>query len=410
MRIILANYRYYISGGPEIYMFNVKEQLEKLGHEVIPYSVRCDINEPTPYSSYFPHGKSDSGDAYFNNVKKTPKNIIRLLSCAFYNKEAYANLRRLIRDTKPDVVYVLQQINALSPSIFKACKDEGIRVVHRLSDFNIMCPRSDFLCKGEVCTSCINGNYKKAQRNNCCHGSKATTAVRIASMKFHKKMNLFDNVDAFVCPTSFTAKKLIESGVDESRVCIIPTFTNIPNSVNYSNDGYALYLGRISEEKGIEYLLDAAVRYPQLQLMITGELNTDYALEMVERAKNLNLLSRVKFTGFVSGEEKNKLINNSACVVCPSTWFENMPNAVLEGFAHGKPVVAFDIGCMPELIDDGINGSIVPLGNSDALGGEIAAYMNGDLSRKCGMAARSKVEEEYSMEKHLNALIRVMQG
>lgn len=121
---------------------------EDAGHTVIPFSVRSPLNEDTPYSRYFPHGKSESGDAYFNNVKKTPKNVARLLSCAFYNREAYKNLRHLIQDERPDVVYVLQQINALSPSIFKACHDEGVRVVHRLSDFNIMCPRSDFLCNG----------------------------------------------------------------------------------------------------------------------------------------------------------------------------------------------------------------------------------------------------------------------
>ena len=123
MKIVLANYRYYVSGGPEIYMFNVKRLLEEAGHTVIPYSVRSPLNEETPFARYFPHGKSESGDAYFDNVKKTPKNIMRLLSCAFYNKEAYKNLRRLIRDEKPDVVYVLQQINALSPSVFKAANE-----------------------------------------------------------------------------------------------------------------------------------------------------------------------------------------------------------------------------------------------------------------------------------------------
>ena len=75
MKIILANYRYYVSGGPEIYMFNVKRLLEDAGHTVIPFSVRSPLNEETPYSRYFPHGKSESGDAYFNNVKKTPKNV-----------------------------------------------------------------------------------------------------------------------------------------------------------------------------------------------------------------------------------------------------------------------------------------------------------------------------------------------
>lgn len=412
MKIILANYRYYVSGGPEIYMFNVKKLLEDAGHTVIPFSVRSPLNEDTSFSKYFPHGKSESGDAYFDNVKKTPRNIARLLSCALFNREAYRNLRKLIRDERPDVVYVLQQINALSPSIFKACHDEGVRVVHRLSDFNMMCPRSDFLCDGEVCTSCLLGDYSKARRMRCCHGSRMTTEVRVASMRFHRYRHLFDYVDAFVCPTKFTADLLVKSGVDSSKVNVVPTFTlpadNIPNDADVDG-AYALYLGRISPEKGVDLLIEASIVNPNLRLKITGRADDPYSASLRKRVELAGAEKRIEFVGFVSGEEKETLISKASCVCCPSTWFENLPNAVLEAYAHAKPVVVFDIGCMPELVRDGETGIVVPLGSMDGLTRAVTSLC-GDTTyaSRLGQAGLRLVATKYSPDSHLSRLLSIL--
>lgn len=412
MKIILANYRYYVSGGPEIYMFNVKRLLEDEGHTVIPFSVRSPLNEETPYSCYFPHGKSESGDAYFDNVKKTPKNIARLLSCAFYNREAYRNLRRLIRGERPDAVYVLQQINALSPSVFKACRDEGVRVVHRLSDFNMMCPRSDFLCDGEVCEACLHGDYGKALERRCCHGSKATTLVRVSSMKYHQRRDLFGCVDAFVCPTRFTASKLVESGVPAPKVHVLPTFVDAPSRgtlAGSESGGYALYLGRISPEKGVDLLVRSVADRPSVRLKITGSLNDPYASSVATMARDLGVGDRVEFVGFVKGEEKTRLIAGSSCVVCPSVWYENMPNAVLEAYSYSKPVVAFDIGCMPELVKDGETGVVVPLGDGARFGEAVESLCSDrDLAREMGDSAKRFVLSEYSSDSHLSRLLAIL--
>ena len=411
MKIILANYRYYVSGGPEIYMFNVKRLLEQAGHTVIPYSVRSPLNEETPYSSYFPHGKSESGEAYLDNVKKTPKNVARLLSCAFYNREAYKNLRRLIRDERPDVVYVLQQINALSPSVFEAAKDEGVRLVHRLSDFNIMCPRSDFLCDGEVCTACIGGDYSKARERRCCHGSRATTEVRVASMRFHRARRFFDCVDAFVCPTAFTASLLERSGVDESKVNVVPTFAPAyeRKAAPLLGGPYVLYLGRISHEKGVDLLVKAVIDRPGLCLKVTGRTDDEYAKDIVAQVEAAGVTDRIEFVGFVKGVEKDALIDGASCVACPSTWYENMPNAVLEAYAHGKPAVVFDVGCMSEIVENGATGTVVPFRDIDALGEAVARYADDpELSRLHGDNGCALANEKYTAQRHLEALVGIL--
>ena len=134
MRILLVNYRYIISGGPEKYMFNIKGLLEKHGHEVIPFSVISTKNEKTEYSKYFvePIGNRDA--IYFNEVKKTPKSIWQMIDRSVYSFEVKKAIQKEINDIKPDIVYIIHFINKLSPSVITGAKELGVPVVVRLSD------------------------------------------------------------------------------------------------------------------------------------------------------------------------------------------------------------------------------------------------------------------------------------
>jgi glycosyltransferase involved in cell wall biosynthesis len=417
MKIILVNYRYYVTGGPEIYLFKIKELLEEDGHEVIPFSVKSERNIPSEYSDYFAQGKSQAGDAYYGQVKKSPKNIMRLLSGAFYNRDAYKKLRKLIRDTRPDVVYVLQQVNALSPSVFRAAKDEGVRVIHRLSDFNMMCAKSDFLLDGNICTSCLRGDYSAASANRCVHGSRAATMIRVAAMRFHRRMRLFDDVSTFVCPSRFTAELLNQSGVSEEKITSIPTFVNSEkitskhNSTKCGNGNYALYLGRIAPEKGIDCLIAAAKTNPQIRMFLTGSTDSAYAQSVLRNVEEAGLSDRIQFTGFVEGAKKDEIIDDAICVLCPSIWYENMPNVVLEAYAHGKPVVAFNVGCMSEFVENGVTGYLVTLKDAVSLGKATETLLSEpDFAASMGESARKKCVRDYSPDAHLRALLEVFDG
>lgn len=408
MKIILVNYRYYRSGGPEAYLFNVKELLERAGHKVIPFSVKSSRNVQSDYSGYFAHGKGEDGEASFANVTKSPKNIMKLLSGAFFNKESYCNLRRLINDENPDVVYVLQQVNALSPSVFKACKDENVRVIHRISDFNMICPRFDFLRDSNVCMECLNEGPKRSLNYNCCHNSRITTSVRVASMLHHKRKKYFEMVDAFVCPTEFTKNVLVKSGIDESKLFVVPTFAPPPRS-NVKHGNNLLFVGRLSEEKGLDSLLDAMDAIDTVKLTIVGDCDSDYARSLQARVSSTSSLSkRVEFLGFLTGDEKEKVYSESFCLVCPSICVENMPNTVLEAYSHELPVVAYDVGCMNEIVQDGVTGFVVPLKDSSRLAEKIYELYNDEtMVHLMGERGRKLYERVYSPEDHLNALVRI---
>lgn len=177
MRIIIANYRYFIAGGPEKYMFKFMDAAEKMGIEVIPFSVNNSQNEKTPYSKYF--AKPRSNQLMYADTKKSISNLIGMVRATVWNYDAKKCLRQLIRDTKPDAVYILHEVNHLSPSIIRAAKKEGVRVVHRISDFFMFCPKYDFLCENEICEACLHGDYRKAIEHRCVKGSKAGTLLRV---------------------------------------------------------------------------------------------------------------------------------------------------------------------------------------------------------------------------------------
>lgn len=405
MKILLVNYRYYPSGGPEAYLFNVKRLLQDAGHSVVPFSVASGRNEPSEFASYFPKGKDLEGNDSFESVKKTPQNIARMVSCAFYNYGAYRRLRQLIHAERPDVVYVLQQVNALSPSVFKACGDEGVPVIHRISDFNMFCPRFDFLLDGEVCTDCIDRGLSESLKHSCFHDSYAATLIRVLSMYYHRARQLFDYVDIFVCPTKYSAGVLEKGGIARDRIRVIPTFAPLTRKSSGCNGDRVLYLGRISPEKGVEYLVRAVTKVPGIILDITGDARGEYPSNVIALAE-AELRERAVFRGFVSGEAKESLFSGAFCVACPSICVENMPNAVLEAYAHGLPVVAFDVGCMCEIIEDGVTGFVVPYKDEEALAERIRALERDRvLARRMGEAGRRLYEERFEPKRHLDALI-----
>ena len=160
MRILIVNYRYFISGGPEKYMFNIKKMLEDNGHEVIPFSIHSNKNVETEYSKYFVEPIGGRDTTYFDEVKKTPKSIWQLLTRSIYSREVEKALKKEINDVKPDLVYIIHFVNKLSPSVITGANKMGVPVVLRLSDYFLLCPRFDFMYEKKVCEECLSKGYK----------------------------------------------------------------------------------------------------------------------------------------------------------------------------------------------------------------------------------------------------------
>lgn len=413
MRVIIANYRYFIAGGPEKYMFKFMDAAQKMGIEVIPFSVNNPQNEETPYRKYF--AKPRSNQLMYADTKKTIGNMIGMVRATVWNCDAENRLRKLIRDTKPDAVYILHEINHLSPSIIRAAKKEGVRTVHRISDFFMFCPKYDFLCENEICEACLHGDYKKAIERKCVKGSKAGTILRVLAMKLYARTKVFDDVDQFICTCEFSKNKLIEGGVPEKKISCVPTFIDSSKITPcFENDKYFLFLGRMAHQKGTIYAIEAMkyLKDTEYVLKITGQISDSEEDQKIWKYIQENRLeNKVVFTGFKHGKELEELISRSTCIVCPAIWYENMPNTVIEAYAYGKPVVASRVGSLAEIVEDEKTGFLFEMRNSKDMADKLRKFVFEEgLSTQLGKQARTLCEERYNTVKHMEEVVKVLKG
>lgn len=407
MRILLVNYRYFISGGPEKYMFNIKKMLEENGHEVIPFSIHSNKNVETEYSKYFvePIGSRDA--TYFEECKKTPKVIMQMLSRSCYSLEVKKAIQKEIIDVKPDLVYIIHFVNKLSPSVIKGAKELGVPVVLRLSDYFLLCPRFDFLCDRKICEDCLTKGYFACLRKKCVKGSLSASLIRVLSMKLHDMMHIYDYVDAFITPSEFLKTKLIANGFHKDKITCIPTFTLSRTTIDEPIVGdYGLYFGRITEEKGVETVVRAYEKLPDKKVKIMGDDTTEEAIRLKKYIKEQNI-NNIEFLGFKSGNELENVIKKARFTMIPSIWYDNLPNTALESFQYYKPVIASNMGSLPELVLDGVNGYLFDPYNPDELVEKIKMLDDDKLVIEMGNNSRKRLEDRFSPKTHYDSLLNI---
>jgi glycosyltransferase involved in cell wall biosynthesis len=407
LRIIGINKYYYIDGGPERYLFSLTDYLETLGHEVIPFAVAYPRNNPSEYDKYFLKPAGGGTETKLDKLEGGISTKLKIALRSVYSVEAKQALEKLIVDTKPDLIYCLNIVNHLSPSLIDAAQKHGVPVVMRLSDYNLICPSYLFLRDGQVCTECERGYYH-ALKHRCVYKSLTATFCRVAGMYIHKFSGIYRKVDAFVTPARFMQEAMIRAGFQESKIHHIPTFVNSSKwTPRYDNDGYILYFGRLTPEKGSEFLirsyLESSTSDP---LIIVG----DGPSEHVEQVKSLAAQAKpgsITLVGGKSGEELQRIVGGAKYVVVPSLCFDNTPNVVYESFAAGKPVIASALGGLPEQVDDE-TGILVEPGNVSQLAAAIDRLSaSPEMIDTLGQGARRRVEEKHSIEDHVDRLLRL---
>ena len=408
MKIILAHYKFYLQGGPERYMFKFMELAKEKGVEVIPFSVKFPANVPSPYSHYFTGNEQAGANFDINN-----HSLGYLLEGAyhdFHNRQAYRNIKALIRETKPDLLYCLIP-GQLTADIFKAAKEEGVPVIHRISDFRLLCGKYNMLRGENVCRECMMGDYRPMVKHRCLKGSKALSVLRAISCDYTRRFRLYDRADAVITPPEYTKKLLVESGFfPENKVFVNPTFIDCAKiAPDFTPGDYVLCLGRFSEEKGFRYAVEAMGYLKDLpvRLAITGT-EESCGETLKARIDALGIRDKIQFTGFVTGQALEELTKKSLCVACPAVWYENMPNVVLESYAYGKPVIASDLGSLAEIVEDKKTGLLFEPKNAEKLA-QCIRFLAEDPKKteEMGRSARKLCEEKYNPEAHWQRFLTI---
>lgn len=413
MKIVIVNYRFFVSGGPERYMFNIMDILQRNGHEVIPFSVMNKNNVPSDYERYFLSKVGKGDEIYANQVNfKSPANVIKSFARMVYSTEAKRKLSKLLRDEKPDLVYVLYFQSKMSASIFDAIHSAGVPVVVRISDFSMIAPCNIFYRTktNEICELCNGKNKLHAIKYKCVNNSSVFSAVKSLSLYVQKFQKIQDKIDAFVFPSAFTLNKFIEAGFEKGKMHYIPTLFNKNTLIEKQGikyDNYCLYIGRIEPEKGLEVLINAFIE-SDWKLVIIGFSSSDYLNTLKEKIKNKH--HNISFVGKKSFNEIQKYLTNCLFTIIPSECYENLPNTLLESFAFNKCVVATDIGSLAENIIHKHNGMLFQFKNSESLKDQINyLFRNPDEAKKMGQNAGIILQEKFSESIHYKKLITLFE-
>lgn len=399
-RLLIGNKYFFRKGGAETYLFDLFDELPARGWELVQFSMQHERNEPTPYAPYF----VDKVDYHeHGSLIGEARAAMRLL----YSNQARANMERLVRDTRPHLAHLHNIYHQISPSILPVLKRHGVPVVMTLHDLKLACPNYKMRTGGKICERCLGGDFYQAVVHRCVQDSRLKSALCALEAYLARWTRVYlDNVDLFITPSEFYRRKLIEGGVPAQQLVTLASFVHPEQyTPRYDKGDYFLYLGRLSEEKGIMSLVRAAAGLPGKRLLIAGEGPMQEAIEALLRAQHV---SNVELVGMQSGQALIELIRGARCVVVPSEWYENCPRSAIEAMACGTPVIGADIGGIPDMVEDGVTGLLFEAFSVDALRAAILRlHDDDDLIAELGRNARAKVEQRYSIGAHLEQLLAI---
>ncbi|NLG16594.1 MAG: glycosyltransferase family 4 protein [Fibrobacter sp.] len=412
MKILLINYRYFISGGPERYMFNVKALLEKNGHDVIPFSIKSPKNVQSSYEEYFAEPLGNQDTPYFDRYKKTPNLLLDVITRLFYSFHVKKKLESLIQSQRPDIALILHHYNKLSPSVIDACKRFGLPVLMRLSDFFLVCPGAHFWGPEGVCERCLSEGYLACVKGKCIKGSIIGSLLKWAAIVFHRKiLKIYDKVDFFICPTELMKEKMILGGFPERKLITIPTFTALREKRGnqaVKTASQILYFGRFTYEKGIDLLLKAWLESKLfdkgINLTIIGGSWDDIDRKNFTSDEFQKVKSQVNCIQFSSSETIESHLKSCRFTVIPSRWYDNLPNTLLEAYSYSKPVIVPAFGSFLETVIDNKTGLLYSPNDPSSLAEKMRLLATDDKLLESMVHNIPAFFEQFSPENHLARL------
>jgi len=402
MKILYCNKYNFGFSGTEAYLFEAMELMRSRGHEVALFSMADSRGQATAYDHHFvPLTDFKRADGLAKRA--------RLGMQAIYSLEARKKIGAMIADFRPEVAHVRNIYHHLSPSILWEMKSRGLPVLYHLNDFKLICPSYNLVSSsGEACERCKGGKFWNIVRERCYAGGMAASTVLAAEAYLHQKLGTYaECVDLILTPSAFAKQKLIENNWPSAKVQVLSHFQNLPlrSTSHPGNSAPILYFGRLSPEKGVQDLLAAMVQLPSVKLNIAGDGPMRAELEGKVQKLGLN---NVRFLGHISGPSLEDLIADCQFTVFPSRAYETFGKSILESYAHGRAVIASDLGSRREVVKDGETGILYPVKNVDQLAEAIALlYDRPSLSKRMGETGRDLVRDRYSQEEHFTQLSQI---
>src|SRR5438309_3125924 len=251
MKVLLAHNYYCQPGGEDEVFIRESELLRSAGHEVLEYTA---------------NNNKIAEDGTWMKARAAMR--------TFWAWDDMVGLRSLLRREKPDLAHFHNTFPLISPAAYSACQREGIPVVQSLHNARLICPAATFYREGRVCEDCL-GRFMSWPGivHACYHNSHLQTAVVAGMLAGHRILGTWqEQVDAYIVFTEFYRQKFISAGLPREKIFVKPHFLRTDPGMKQNVGDYALFLGRLTTEKGVRTLLEAfALLQNAIPLRIVGD-------------------------------------------------------------------------------------------------------------------------------------------
>lgn len=327
--------------------------------------------------------------------------VVRAAGGVVWDPARAAEVRRAIRRVGAELVHVHNLFPALSPAVIRAAKAERVPVVMTLHNYRLLCVNALLFRQGHVCEACVGRLPWRGALYGCYRNSRPASAVVAAMLALHRALGTWEQVDRFIALTEFARAKFLEAGFPPAKVAVKPNFVHPDPGPGKSQGSYALFVGRLSPEKGVGTLLRAwELLGGKVPLRIVGD--GPLASEVQRAAERLG---GMEWLGRREPQEVYEQMRSASFLVFPSECYEGFPRVVAEAFATGLPVVSPALGSQGTLVEDGRTGLHFRPGDPE----DLATKVDWLLSHPAELArmrreARAEYEAKYTAERNYQML------
>lgn len=383
MRILLVHNYYQQPGGEDVVFANEQALLRSYGHEVLTY--QADNHE----------------------LKQIP--AMQAAIETIWSAPTYRKFVQILQQTQPDVVHFHNTFMRISPAAYYACHHLNLPVVQTLHNYRLLCPAATFYRDGQLCEACLHHKVPLAAiRHACYRQSRSQSAIVAAMLATHTLLNTWHSqVDRYIALTHFAREKFIEGGLPADKLVVKPNFIDPDPGERTTRGHYALFVGRLTEEKGIRLLVEAGSAWGGIPVKIVGD--GPLLPEMVAKAQSQSHQT-IEFLGRQDRENTLALMKEAAFLIFPSVWYEGLPMTIIEAYACGLPVLAANRGAMTDIVKDGITGRHFEADNRYDLAQKVCwAWEHPTEMAAMGKQARRQYERLYSAPQNYEQLLRIYQ-
>lgn len=403
MKVLQINNHHNYSGGAEKYYLDVSNLLTRHGIEVANFSMRDKRSEESSWGKYFVSNISPKNKGIINKIKLATRSV--------WSPESKTKINNILDDFRPDIVHIHNIHYYVSPIILSEIKKRNIPIVMTVHDYQIISPNVNLFSKGTIDETTKRHKYYKTFFNKSVRNSYSASFIAVLSSYYHWLFKTYTkNVDMFIAPSKFMKNKLIEFGIDETKIKYLPNFIEKEKTnkkILKNTNKYVLYFGRLAEHKGILDLIEIARRIPNVNFRVVGRISDDKVKNTISKIIKSDSVSNIEFINHQDQEKLYKTIDNCEFTIVPSIWNENQPYSILQSYIHGKPVIASKVGGIPEIVSNGKTGFLCNPKDVSCFTKRILFLYNHKNSIGAMKNNIEKYVKNYSSDRHYQKLINV---